>query len=309
MTRIRLLAAVLVTLVVVACSSAPVGPPPELVRLDSEMTRLRADVRISGNAIAELERAQIEIDFLHADGRRLDDRIYEHRVYLAGRMVQIAEAEGLARHGDLEVRRLTGEREALLAEARADARIAQAQAADARSDAAAERRRAEDERRAAELAREDATRAQMDLDSLRARYDELQAQRTERGLVVTLGDVLFETGRAELKPGATRQLDQLAQALRSDPATSILIEGHTDSVGGREYNLDLSARRSDTVRGYLVANGISPARLHARGLGPDYPVATNGSDSGRQQNRRVEVIVQQQVARAPVPEDQIEQRR
>ena len=131
---------------------------------------------------------------------------------------------------------------------------------------------------------------------MRGRLTELQTQETERGLVVTLGDVLFEVDRAELKPGAARNLDKLVAALRDNPDTSIAIEGHTDATGSRDHNVDLSQRRAEAVADYLTAHGISAGRVSARGMGPDFPVASNATEAGRQQNRRVEVVVQNSVA-------------
>jgi outer membrane protein OmpA-like peptidoglycan-associated protein len=162
---------------------------------------------------------------------------------------------------------------------------------------------AEIERRNAALARSDAADARSDaddarnqLDQMRGRLTEMQTQETARGLVVTLGDVLFEVDRAELKPGAARNLDKLVSALRDNVDTRIAIEGHTDATGSREHNVDLSQRRAEAVQDYLVSHGVSASRVTARGLGPDFPVASNNSDAGRQQNRRVEVVVQNSVA-------------
>lgn len=273
-----------------ACASTPRGPAPELVRLQSELQRLHGDQRIATNASAELAKADTAVATLARDGRRLDRQLFDHGIYMADRLVKTAEAEGLARFAEQHAQHLGREREQLLAEARTrDLAIARADANAAAEAARLAELRANDERLAAEAARLDAQAA-------RAQLADLQARETERGTVVTLGDVLFETGRAELKPGATRSLDQLAQALRSDDRSSVAIEGHTDSTGSRDYNVDLSLRRAQSVQAYLVTHGVSPARIAVRGMGPDFPVAGNESASGRLQNRRVEVIVQKAVA-------------
>lgn len=273
-----------------ACASTPRGPAPEIVRLQSELQRLHGDQRIATNASAELAKADTAVATLARDGRRLDRELFDHGVYIADRLVKTAEAEGLARFAEQHAQNLGREREQLLAQARTrDLAIARADANAAAEAARLAELRANDERLAAEAARLDAQAA-------RAQLAELQARETERGTVVTLGDVLFETGRAELKPGAARSLDQLAQALRSDDRSSVAIEGHTDSTGSRDYNVDLSLRRAQSVQAYLVAHGVSPARITVRGMGPDFPVAGNDSASGRLQNRRVEVIVQKAVA-------------
>jgi OmpA-OmpF porin, OOP family len=120
---------------------------------------------------------------------------------------------------------------------------------------------------------------------------ELKAQDSDRGLVLTLGDVQFSPNQAELTVGATRRLDPLVLLLKDQPRRTIYIEGHTDSSGTGSYNLELSQRRADAVRDFLVDNGISPNRIVARGYGEADPVASNDTTSGRRENRRVEVIV------------------
>lgn len=172
------------------------------------------------------------------------------------------------------------------------------------------RLRAEEDRRAAELARMEADRARRDAEEarrsmadLQVMLVELQAKQTERGLVLTIGDVLFEVDRAELKPGAARQLDKVVAALRDRPDLTLVIEGHTDSTGASGYNIDLSERRAAAVRQYLVGNGIASNRLRSRGLGEDYPVASNSDPSGRQQNRRVEIVLQDEAARVAERDD------
>ncbi|HET7844108.1 MAG TPA: OmpA family protein [Xanthomonadales bacterium] len=169
----------------------------------------------------------------------------------------------------------------------------------ARRDADRARFEADRARREADEQREAAMQARLDAESERNRNAQmrrelagLQMRDSDRGLVVTLGDVLFETGKAEIKPGARRSLDQMVRAMRDDRDATLVIEGHTDSVGKRAYNVQLSQRRANAVRAYLVNRGIASRRIEARGMGPDYPVASNRNEAGRQQNRRVEMIVQ-----------------
>jgi outer membrane protein OmpA-like peptidoglycan-associated protein len=274
-----------------ACATAPKGPPAEIVRLDNELSRMRADPRIAPNAVEEISKAQAAVDVMGSDGRRLKEPMFRHGIYIADRMVQTAESVGLARYAENRGKELGVERDRLLVDVRTQ------EADNARRVANAALAEASDERRSADMARADAQSARDELESMRTRLTELQTKQTERGLVVTLGDVLFEVDRAAIKPGATRALDQLAEALRSDPNASITIEGHTDSTGTPEHNMDLSTRRADSVRAYVVTRGVDPAKITSRGLGQDYPVASNATESGRQQNRRVEVIVNSSVAR------------
>jgi outer membrane protein OmpA-like peptidoglycan-associated protein len=120
---------------------------------------------------------------------------------------------------------------------------------------------------------------------------ELQARETERGLVITLGDVLFETDRADLRASATGKLLQLVTVLRDNPDRAVLIEGHADARGTSTYNLNLSQRRAQTVERFFVAKGVDSNRIAATGYGEDYPVASNDTREGQTMNRRVEVVL------------------
>jgi outer membrane protein OmpA-like peptidoglycan-associated protein len=126
---------------------------------------------------------------------------------------------------------------------------------------------------------------------LQRQLDLLQAKPVDHGLVLTLGDVLFTSGRADLKPGATGTLNKLVNFLAKYPDRSVAIHGYTDSVGSEEYNQGLSERRANSVKAYLAAQSIDSTRLSASGMGQSDPVAGNDSAAGRQQNRRVEVII------------------
>jgi outer membrane protein OmpA-like peptidoglycan-associated protein len=126
---------------------------------------------------------------------------------------------------------------------------------------------------------------------LQRQIDELNAKPTDRGLVVTLGDVLFTSGQADLRAGATGNLNKLVTFLNEYPSRTVVIEGYTDSLGNEDYNQGLSQRRADSVKTYLVGQGIGSNRLISEGRGENAPVAGNESAAGRQQNRRVEVII------------------
>ena len=215
-----------------------------------------------------------------------------HDAYLALRHAEIVgERVGEARLRD-EIKRSEAQRNQVLLAAReytADRALAQADRAMALADARA--REAELRADEAEQATALAAASIAENQRLREELAGLEAEQTARGLVLTLGDVLFDTDRTELKPGASRTMDRLAQFLQDNPERELWIEGHTDSRGTDAYNLDLSEQRADAVRDALVVRGIDSDRLNAVGVGEDYPVATNDTVAGRQENRRVEVVI------------------
>lgn len=128
-------------------------------------------------------------------------------------------------------------------------------------------------------------------DTMQRKMTELQAEKTDRGYVLTLDNVLFETGKAELMAGSFFRLEQLAAFLKTYPDRHIRISGYTDNTGSKEYNQQLSRRRAQAVSKALQDRGISPERIEVRGMGEAYPVATNATAAGRQQNRRVEITI------------------
>ena len=127
-------------------------------------------------------------------------------------------------------------------------------------------------------------------ESLEAQLADLKLQKTERGLVLTLGDVLFDTGQATLKSGANGTLDRLATALRDESGRKVTIEGHTDNVGSDASNQGLSERRAQAVQSGLTERGVARSQITTLGKGENFPIATNDSADGRQSNRRVELI-------------------
>jgi len=190
-----------------------------------------------------------------------------------------------------------------------EAEIATAKAVSAQHDAElarlaalAEQKRLADENAAAQAAR---AAAEKDTQALREKLRDqlnaiLQTRDTARGLIVSLSDVLFDFNQATLKPGAREKLAKVSGILLSYPTLHMNVEGHTDSIGSDEYNLKLSERRADAVRDYLSSNGINSANIQAVGLGKDGPVASNDTAAGRQQNRRVEMVVSGDVIGQPI---------
>lgn len=125
----------------------------------------------------------------------------------------------------------------------------------------------------------------------KAELADLKAQMTDRGVVMTLGDVLFDVNRSTLKSGGAREVSKLAGYLQANEQRTVSIEGHTDSTGSDEYNMRLSEARAESVKAALVGAGISGDRIETHGFGETYPVAGNDSSSGRQLNRRVEIVL------------------
>jgi outer membrane protein OmpA-like peptidoglycan-associated protein len=217
--------------------------------------------------------------------------IVDHLAYLAMRHAQAGEARVSEARARQEVARAQEDRNKILLDSRTrEARNAQAQAQDAQAKAQNAQADAQSAQAQADLAKNAALAAQAQLASTQQQLADLQAKKTDRGMVVTLGDVLFDTGQATLKPGADLVIGRLATFLNANPQTKIMIEGHTDSRGTDEYNDALSERRARAVSNALSVRGVSQDSLRTMGRGKAYPVASNDTPEGRQQNRRVEII-------------------
>lgn len=146
-----------------------------------------------------------------------------------------------------------------------------------------------------ELGKTSAQRAEARLEAreaqIRKLQEDMQAKQTERGTLVTFGDVLFDLDKAELKPAGMRGIQKLAEFLNENPERKVVVEGYTDSTGSDSYNQQLSERRAQSVRRALTHAGVDPQRIQAVGYGERYPVASNDSPSSRAMNRRVEVTI------------------
>jgi outer membrane protein OmpA-like peptidoglycan-associated protein len=193
-----------------------------------------------------------------------------------------------------EAARLVAERAKADADAAA-ARFAQDQQAAEAARLAAEKARADAEAQArqAQANAEAADRERAELrEKMRQQLNQvLETRETARGLIVNISDVLFDVDKATLKPGAREKLARVAGILQAQPGINISVEGHADSTGPTDYNQRLSERRAASVRDYLVNQGIQPGTVATAGYGETRPVATNDTAAGRQQNRRVELVV------------------
>jgi outer membrane protein OmpA-like peptidoglycan-associated protein len=265
-----------------ACATAP--KPPE-VPLDSrvKLTALQSNPQLATRAPVEIKAAEAAVKA--AEAPRADGEYTAHLELLADQKVEIARARAQSRQYEDQRRALAeqGER------ARLDARTQEADRA--RRDAQAARADADSARADAASARDEVAASRAARLELQRQIADLNARETDRGLVVTLGDLLFATGKSDLTGGAGPNLDKLAAFLDEYGDRTVLIEGHTDSVGSEESNYFLSQRRADSVKSYLVSRGVQANRLTTAGLGQGSPVASNDTATGRQQNRRVEVII------------------
>jgi len=144
---------------------------------------------------------------------------------------------------------------------------------------------------ASHVAQNDTQNAQLQVAALSQSLADLKAQTTSRGVVITLGDLLFATDDARLKPDGMRMTQKLAKVLQDNPLQKVLIEGHTDSTGSKAHNQELSERRADAVSNALQSDGVSRERIMVRGYGEAYPLTDNLTSENRQLNRRVEIVL------------------
>jgi outer membrane protein OmpA-like peptidoglycan-associated protein len=291
-TRMRtaLLAGAIAT--ICGCSSLP-DRVESLEQARADVRRLEQDQLASEVAATELAAAHEAIE--QADDayeEREPIEIIEHKAYVAQRYADISKQRIEEGHAKQRIAESELERNRVLLAARereAEALAEQNRIAEARNLESEERNSALESE--ANVLQDQAAAAAARARELEAELADLQAKQTERGLVLTLGDVLFDTAQATLKPGAGSTIDRLAQFMADYPDRHVMIEGHTDSRGADAYNLDLSERRADAVRDALVARSIDAARIRSVGLGETYPVASNESPDGMQQNRRVEIVI------------------
>ncbi len=136
-----------------------------------------------------------------------------------------------------------------------------------------------------------ARKLESEMKDIEMQLQAMEAKKTDRGMVITLGDVVFDTNKAHLKSGGTRNVQKLADFLKQHPERKVLIEGFTDSKGSEEHNQQLSDKRAEAVRTALINMGVEAGRVSAIGYGESFPIADNGNSGGRQMNRRVEVVV------------------
>jgi outer membrane protein OmpA-like peptidoglycan-associated protein len=297
-----------------ACAAVPTKPAGA-AEARARLTQLQTDANLGTRAPVAMKEAEAAVSY--AEQPQPDRELAAHAVYMANTKVDIAKTQAETRFAEDQRTVLAEQREKARLDARTrEADIAQGKVAMAQSESA-ERKLEADQARgeavtanaaaaAADQARGDAVAASaaaaatnaaaaasaaQQSAELQRQIDALQAKVTDRGIVLTLGDVLFTTGQADLKASASGNLNKLVTFLNQYPDRTVMIEGFTDSVGTDEYNLALSQRRADSVRSHLMRQGIDAGRLTASGKGESDPIEGNDTATGRQQNRRVAVII------------------
>jgi len=214
----------------------------------------------------------------------------------AAKAAALADADRIRRESELAKAAAQAETQRLMAQAAQERAGLEA----ARAAAEAQQRAAQSDAEKARLAADEANRLRLQSEQEKAALKEqlrqqlnmvLETRSTARGLIVQMNDVLFDTAKYTLRPAAREKLAKIAGILLAHPTLRLEVEGHTDSVGGDDYNQRLSEQRAAIVRDYLVQNGISMNNVSAIGFGKTRPIASNDTSAGRQQNRRVELVV------------------
>ena len=249
--------------------AAPLTAPEGAATARSKLTQLQSNAELANLAPVEIKEADAAV--VAAEVPRKNTAYATHLVLIADNKVNIAQARAQSRLYEDQRQALSEQSEA----ARLNARTLEADTA--RADAL--------------VARDETDAALQENANLQQQIEALNARETDRGLVITLGDLLFATGKSELTGGAAPNLNKLAVFLDEYADRTVFIEGHTDNVGSESMNIQLSQRRADSVKTYLVGQGIESDRLSTAGLGESSPLTGNDTDTARQQNRRVEVII------------------
>jgi len=255
------------------------------VAVAQETARRKAAEAAVVSASAQRDQVRLAARTAEADAAKRQAAMSQAEVDEARRQAAIAQQTAEQQAAALAAASAQAQRDEALIAAR------QAELEAARQQALIAQQTAEQKAAALEAARAQAERDQAMIAQQEQQLRELDAKQTARGMVITLGDVLFSVNKAELSSGGVRNVQKLADFLNQYPQRKVLIEGHTDSTGSLRINQPLSERRADAVRTALVGMGVSSDRIETRGYADAHPVASNNTAAGRQLNRRVEIIL------------------
>jgi outer membrane protein OmpA-like peptidoglycan-associated protein len=271
-------------LIATACASTQNGMP-HLNQAQQAYLQARSDPAIASYAPVPLhEAAQALNKAQEADSG--EER--RHYAYIAERKVELARTLAIKEAAENQVALLEAQQTEFLLQRRArEADLARREAEEARAQLRGYR---------SEQQQQELIQARTEIDRLKQEIASLEARQTEQGLLLTFGNVFFETDRADLKAGSELSMNKLADFLKSHPERKIVIEGHTDNTGPEAYNLELSQKRAQSVASALQSAGVDRGRVTIRGMGESYPIAPNTTAAGRQQNRRVEVLIKNEGA-------------
>ncbi|MFP5391266.1 MAG: OmpA family protein [Gammaproteobacteria bacterium] len=275
-----------------ACSTVPTTTPT-LDQARSDFVQANNNPNVAQYAAAEFKQASDALDAANraaAKKESLDD--IDKLAYIAKQRVATAQEVAKAKAAEADVARSGQVRDQVRLEARtAEAERAKMDAAQAQAQAQAAQQQAQAAQQQAAAAEAATREAQARAAQLEALMTDLKAQKTERGMVITIGDVLFATNQATLTPNGQAAVRKLADALAQNPNRTVLVEGFADSTGSSAHNQELSERRANAVRTALTSMGVAPERVAMRGYGEAFPVAPNDTASNRALNRRVEIIL------------------
>jgi outer membrane protein OmpA-like peptidoglycan-associated protein len=273
----------LIAATIVSCCSSISS---SLIEAHSSYDSASTNPQVTNLAALELKQAGDSLnkaDSALSNGESADT--VNQLAYIAKQQVAIAQETAKRKTAELAVTDASAKRD----QVRLEARTAEADAA--KQQVAIMQEAASQQAAALAAAGANAERNQTLIAQQEMQLKELNAKKTERGLVITLGDVLFSTNKAQLKSGGMRNVQKLADFLKQYPQRKVLVEGYTDSTGSNSLNQELSDRRADAVRTALIDMGISSDRVTTRGYGKAFPVAGNDTAASRQLNRRVEIIL------------------
>ncbi len=252
-------------LLIAGCASNQA--PPELEKQKQTLNEMENSPVISQYAPIERDEYSKLVSKTEEAWQKNKDDLYKHNLYLAERQADITRGTADTKNYQEKIRESAQQHQVMLQQSQED-RLSSA--------------------------KNRASSAEDKIKRLAQELENAKTKKTDRGMVLTLSSILFESGTAEIKPGSERTLEKLATYLKEYPELKVVIEGFTDSVGAASYNKQLSENRARSVMQALNENGVDESRVSAVGRGESYPVTDNTTPAGRQQNRRVELIINEE---------------